>query len=306
VAGQAQRDPAGVRRVHVSLPLDGPQARAARDTLRGAELAARPGIELVVGRGEPAEHARAAADDAGALAYLGDFHSRDVAVTAPILGEAGLLQVAPVATWTGLGGATLVRLSPNDAGFARFVADWLAQRAVGSLLVIHDHDEEYGVPVAGMCVEAARARELDVRALPVWDCDDDVDAGGAAAVLYVGVAGSGAVGLWHALHARAPSAWLLGSDGVALDWLARALAPAVAERSRFFVAQRAPFAFYGYEAMALIQDSAGHDRAATVANARAAHHRESVLGRYSLDAGGLTTTSAYGVLAVVGGALAWA
>jgi branched-chain amino acid transport system substrate-binding protein len=308
VAGEAQRHPAGVR-VHVSLPLDGPQAPAARDLLRGAELAlesAGGDLELVVARDEPAENARRAAADPDALAYLGDFHSRDVAVTAPLLGEAGLLQVAPVATWTGLGGPTLVRLSPHDGVFARFMADWLAQRAVASLLIVHDHDEGYGVPVARMCVESARARGLDVRVLPVWDDDADVDVGDAAAVLYVGVAGSGAVGLWHTLHARAPSAWLLGSDGVALDWLARELRAEVAERSRFFVAQRAPFAFYGYEAMALIQDCAGLDRAATVAAARATHHRDSVLGRYSVDADGLTTTSAYGVLEVVRGELVWA
>jgi branched-chain amino acid transport system substrate-binding protein len=306
VAGQAQRDPAGVRRIHVSLPLDGPQAWAARDTLRGAELARREGFELVVARGDAAENARRAADDPDALAYLGDFHSRDVHVTAPILGEAGLLQVAPVATWTGLRGPTLVRLSPHDGVFARFVADWLAQRAVGSLLVLHDHDEGYGVPVAAMCVDAARARGLDVRALPVWDDNADVDAGGAAAVLYVGVAGRGAVELWHALHARAPSAWLLGSDGVAVSRLSRALSAEASARSRFFVAQRAPFGFYGYEAMALIQDCAGPDRAATVAAARATHHRDSVLGRYSIDADGLTTTSAYGVLEVVRGELVWA
>jgi hypothetical protein len=145
-----------------------------------------------------------------------------------------------------------------------------------------------------------------VRALPVWDDNADVSVDGAGAVLYVGAAGSGAVELWHTLHARAPTAWLLGSDGVAVDRLARALSVAAAERSRFFVAQRAPFALYGYEAMSLIQDAAGFDRAATVATARATHHRDSVLGRYSLDAAGLTTTAAYGVLAPVGGELVWA
>src|SRR5205085_12193286 len=121
------------------------------------------------------------ADDADALAYLGDLHSRDVAVTAPVLGEAGLLQVAPVATWTGLGGPTLVRLSPHDGVFARFVADWLAQRGVGSVLIVHDHDEGYGVPVGRMCVDAAGARGLAVTARPVWDSDQEVDGGDAEA-----------------------------------------------------------------------------------------------------------------------------
>ena len=60
---------------------------------------------------------------------------------------------------------------------------------------------------------------------------------------------------WHELHAAAAGLWLLGSEGVAEDWLARELAPAAAERTRFFVAQRAPWGFYGYEAMALILDA---------------------------------------------------
>jgi branched-chain amino acid transport system substrate-binding protein len=301
VAGEAQRDPPGVSRVYVSLPLDGPQAGAARDLLRGAELAAGD-AELVVLRAAPAENARRAAADPEALAYLGDFHSRDVAVTQPILAEAGLLQVAPVATWTGLGGPTLVRLSPNDAQAARAIAGWLVEHGAGALLVVHDHDEGYGIPVGRMCADAARERGLAVDALPV----DEVEPGGADAVLYVGVAGSGAIGLWHGLHARNPDLWLLGSDGVAVRWLAQALSPPVAARSRFFVAQYAAFGLFGFEAMALLLASARGDRAATVAAARATHDRDSVLGRYSLDADGLTTTTAYGELAVVGGELVWA
>jgi branched-chain amino acid transport system substrate-binding protein len=300
VAGEAQRDPAGV--IYVSLPLD---SRLGRDTLRGAELAAGD-APLTVLTGEPAENARRASADPAALAYLGDFYSRDVAVTSRILGDAHLLQVAPVATWTGLGGPTLVRLSPHDGVGARAVAAWLAEREVTSLLVIHDHDDGYGVPVGRMCADAARERGLAVTAVPVWDRDDEIELGDAEAVLYVGVAGSGAIGLWHALHARRPELWLLGSEGVAVPWLARALDPPVAARTRFFVAQRAPFAFYGYEAMALIRASLREDRAATVAAARAARDRDSIVGRYSLDADGHTTTTDYGVVAAVGGELAWA
>jgi branched-chain amino acid transport system substrate-binding protein len=300
VAGQAQRDPARV--IYVGLPLD---SRLGRDTLRGAELAAGDAAFTVL-EGEPAENARRAAADPAALAYLGDFHSRDVAVTARILGEAGLLQVAPVATWTRLGGPTLVRLSPHDGVGARAIADWLASRGVGALLVIHDHDDGYGVPVGRLCADAASDRGLAVAAVPVWDTEAEIELGDAEAVLYVGVAGSGAVGLWHALHARRPELWLLGSEGVAAPWLARALEAPVAARTRCFVAQRAPFAFYGYEAMALIRASLRADRAATVAAARATRDRDSILGRYSLDADGHTTTTDYGVVAVVGGELAWA
>jgi ABC-type branched-subunit amino acid transport system substrate-binding protein len=89
---------------------------------------------------------------------------------------------------------------------------------------------------------------------------------------------------------------------------ARELEPSAADRTRFFIAQRAPFGFYGFEAMALILDAVadgGVDRTAIVRAARTTSARDSILGRYSIDAHGHTTTTAYGRLAVVGGQLVW-
>ncbi len=309
-------------RVHASLPLTGPTAAAGRDVLRGAQLAletAGAGVELVAHDGAlgpqrdasaAVEIAKAAADDADALAYLGDFHSSQVQATAPILGEAGLLQVAPVATYAGLGGDTLVRITPHDGVGARAAAEWLAGAGVERLLVVHDYGDEYGEPVGAMTADAARARGLEVRSRLVWDHDERPadDLGDAQAVAYVGVAGSGAVALWHELHAVGPGLWLVGSDGVAAAWLARELSPQAAARTRFFVAARAPMAFYGYEAMALILDAiaaGAGERAATARAARATRDRDSVIGRYSVDADGHTTSTAYGRLAVVDGALVW-
>jgi branched-chain amino acid transport system substrate-binding protein len=308
-----------VGRIYVSLPLHGPQGAAGRGVLRGAELARERfgGPELVVldgfgadrdGTGEA--NARRAASDGEAVAYLGDFHSSQVECTAPILGAAGLLQVAPVATYVGLRGDTLVRLMPHDGVGARAIAGWLVQAGMRKLLVVHDHDEGYGEPVGAMCAQAARDRGLEVRARRVWDHDETPadDLGAAGAVLYVGVAGSGAVGLWHELHAARPELWLLGSEGVAAGWLAQALDQAAAERTRFFVANRAPLAFYGFEAMSLILDAVaagGDDRAAIVGAARATRERDSIIGRYSIDADGHTTGTSYGRLAVVGGELVW-
>jgi branched-chain amino acid transport system substrate-binding protein len=310
-----------VGRVYISLPLTGPMAHAGRDVLRGAQLAleraqgAVPEIVVLDGFAEDRDgraiaSARRAAQDGDALAYLGDFHSSQVISTAPILGLAGLLQVAPVATYAGLEGDTLVRLMPHDGIGARAIADWLKDARVRELLVVHDYSDEYGEPVGAMCADAARDRGLVVRIRPVWDHDEEpaADLGDAQAVLYVGVAGSGAIELWHALHAARPELWLLGSEGVAERWLAEALEPAAAERSRFFVANRAPLAFYGYEAMALVLDAlaAGDgERTAIARAARATRDRDSVLGRYSIDAEGHTTSTAYGRLAVVDGVLAW-
>jgi branched-chain amino acid transport system substrate-binding protein len=255
-------------------------------------------------------NARRAADDPEALAYIGDFHSSQVLETAPILGEADLLQIAPVATFVGLGGPTLVRVMPHDGVGARAIAGWLVQTGVEELLVVHDHDEGYGVPVGAMCAEAARDRGLEVRSRPAWNYDERPadDLGGAQAVLYVGVAGSGAVALWRELHEANPALWLLGSEGIALPCLARELEPPMAECTRFFVAQRAPLGFYGYEAMALALDAVATDegdRAAAVRAARSTRDRASILGHYSINEDGHTTNQAYGRLAVVGGELVW-
>jgi hypothetical protein len=63
---------------------------------------------------------------------------------------------------------------------------------VRELLVVHDHGEQYGVPVGAMCARAACERGLTVRSRPVWNHDERAaaDLGEAQAVLYVGVAGS--------------------------------------------------------------------------------------------------------------------
>ncbi len=65
---------------------------------------------------------------------------------------------------------------------------------------------------------------------------------------------------------------------------------------------------YGFEAMSLILDCVADgrgDRAATVRAARPTRDRDSLLGRYGIDADGLTTTTACGCRAVVDGQLVW-
>jgi branched-chain amino acid transport system substrate-binding protein len=306
-------------RIYASLPLAGPSGAAAREVLRGAELALdrAGGAELVVldAAGEDRDaravaNARRAAGDPHAVAYLGDFHSSQVMRSAAVLSQAGLLQVTPVATFTGLSGSTLVRLMPDDAAGARAIARWLEEAGVRRMLVVHDHDEGYGIPVGRMCTEAARRRGIDARSRPVWDHDEPMagDVGDARAVLYAGVAGSGFVGLWHGLHALDPELWLLGTEGVALPRLTRELSASAAGRTRFFGARYAPWGFYGHEAMALILDAIAEgdgDRAAIVRAARSTRDRDSLLGRYSLDAEGRTTSTAYGCFAVAGGEVVW-
>jgi hypothetical protein len=287
-------------RIYASLPLSGRAAGAGGEILAGAERALNQSgsssPELVAldtgGDAGAADAARLAASDDAAVAYLGDFYSSQVHAAQAILGPAGLLQVAPVATSVELSGPTLICLMPDDRAGARAIASWLVEAGVSDLLVVHDHDPGYGAPVGAMCVDAMRDRGLRARPRPVWNYDESPadDLGGAGAVLYAGVAGSGAERLWHDLHTSNPDLWLLGTDGVAVGWLAEALSPAAAARTRFFVPQKEPLGFYGEAAMSLILDAVaegGDDRREVVRVARAKH----------------TAPTGYGCLAVVDGEL---
>jgi ABC-type branched-subunit amino acid transport system substrate-binding protein len=301
-----------VSRVYVSLPLTGPSAAAGRELLLGLELAVArsgSGVELVVlnsfspDRDEQAlANAHRAVEDASCLAYVGDFHSSQVLATAPVLGAAGLLQVAPVATFVGLSGETLVRLWPHDGIGAAAIAGWLAARHISPVLVVHDYGDEYGEPVGAMIAAEAAQRALAVRLEPVWDDDPTrADIGDAGAIVYAGVAGQQTAALFDRLNALDPELWLVGTDGVAVPGVARALEPETAARIRFFVPQRAPVAFTGVEAMELVLAAVdeGQDRRAVVEAARDGRPRASLLGAYSIGPDGLTTRADYGRLAVV-------
>ena len=78
-----------------------------------------------------------------------------------------------MATYAGLYGDTLVRLTPHDGVGAHAIAAWLAEHGVGDVLIVHDYGDEYGEPVGAMCAQAARERGLAVRIRPVWDHDED-------------------------------------------------------------------------------------------------------------------------------------
>ena len=90
--------------------------------------------------------------------------------------------------------------------------------------------------------------------------------------------------------------------------LAKALGAGAAARTRFFSTRHAPWGFYGYEALALVQDAIalGGERAGVVRTARSMRDRDSVLGRYSIDDDGHTTSSAYAALEVRDGEIVWA
>ena len=311
-------DGGAVTRVYVSLPLSGPAAQHGREMLRGARLAAeRVDIELACadtgGRAAvklAGAHANAAAADPAAVAYLGDFSSRQVRSTAPILERAGILQVAPIASLEQLRSETLIRLVPGGHVGGATIGDWLLEVGAGDLLLVHDYGDDYAEPLAADIAAGARERGVEVRMRRVWDWDEraEDDLPGALAVLYVGVAGTGADQMFAGLHALKSELWLLGTEGIAEPWLVEALPDVVAQRMRFFVPNKAPLALYGFEAMGLILDAfsdAGHDRAGVVAASRKPGGRAGAIGRYAIEPDGQVTGTSYGRLAVVGGRLVW-
>ena len=307
-----------VARVYVSLPLSGPAAQHGREMLRGARLAAeRADIELAVadtgGRAGvklAVAQAKDAAADPTAVAYLGDFSSRQVMATGPILERAGMLQVAPIASLERLKSDTLIRLVPGGHVGGATIGDWLLEVGAGELLVVHDYGDDYAEPLAADIAAGARERGVEVRIRRVWDWDErpEDDLPGALALLYVGVAGAGADQMFAGLHALNPELWLLGTEGIAEPWLVEALPEAVAKRMRFFLPHRAPLALYGFEAMALILDAfavAGHDRASVAAASRQPRTRDGAIGRYAIEPDGQVTGISYGRLVVVDGRLLW-
>jgi len=154
---------------------------------------------------------------------------------------------------------------------------------------------------------------------------------GAQAVFFAGGTGPGTVALWKQLHSADPKLELLGSsDMVNSEFTSEIGAPAGAStylttpilptslypppaaqvlaryRRRFGAAGNA-YALYGYEAMSVVltairdAGASGNDRQAVVDQFFAIRNRDSVIGRYSIEANGETTLSPYGVDKVANG-----
>ena len=141
-------------------------------------------------------------------------------------------------------------------------------------------------------------------------------------VAYTGITANGAVRMFGRVGRTAK---LFASDGVAESGFTRRVSASAAKRLTLTVSTLAPDAYgpagaaiigsgdpyklYGYEAMKLILDGAnavGTDKLALAGWLRTAvQNRASVLGTYSLDANGDTTTRAYGLYGISRKQLVW-
>src|SRR4051812_10351081 len=138
--------------VHSALP--DPLTQAADAVLREA------GVRHVAhGDGDPVRAAELAAADDDAVALIGPFRSRDVAEAAAATAPAGLLLLAPVATWAGVTRddepgcdddpadhrGTVLRMVARDTVVAQRIAERL--RGQRALVIAGEHD--YGLQLDG-------------------------------------------------------------------------------------------------------------------------------------------------------------
>jgi len=194
--------------------------------------------------------ARAAAADHSTVAFLGPYTSGDTAIVLPILNRAGILEVAPTATYGGLtstladpaepakyyptGRRTFARVVPADG--AQAAAQVSYQRTSGCTHVfVLDDGTLYGRGLATAFARDARTAGLTVVATRVvstggrdYGSTAATVAGSADCVLFAGEPAAGVAALFGALHAAGPELKIFGTDALATEAFAASLGSAQA------------------------------------------------------------------------------
>jgi branched-chain amino acid transport system substrate-binding protein len=231
------------------------------------------------------------------------------------------------------GKRNFARLQPGDPAQAAAQVE-LMRRLLGvkKIYVLNDQDP-FEIPLAQIVAGDAKRAGIRVAGndslatTPGAVFTGEVEkivASGAQAVFFAGGDGTGTVALWKQLHSADPHLWLLGSSTMASEaftsqigssaastylttpMLPAGLYPRSAQRvlsdyRRHFTGEAGPYALYGYEAMSAVLDairaagSQGNDRQTVIDKFFAMKRRDSVIGRYSIEANGETTLSSYGV-----------
>jgi branched-chain amino acid transport system substrate-binding protein len=228
------------------------------------------------------------------------------------------------------------RVVPADHLQAAALAALMRAEGVKRVFLVDDR-EVYGTGLVRMLRRRARARGIRIagrrhlRAQNAAAIGRAIRSSHADAMFYGGIAENGAARLWRAVHRRAPRLKLFAPEGVTDRAFYRHIGAGAARRTQitnptldpaayppaaqsFLAAFRARFGhepqiygLYGYETMSVVLDAirraGSRDRAAAISAFFATRDRDSVLGRYSIDAHGDTTLRTYGVLAVRGGQL---
>jgi branched-chain amino acid transport system substrate-binding protein len=295
-ADEPQRIEGDTATVYSSLPRQGVSADTAAEVLAGERraLADRRGragglrirlreLPATDDREHPwepdlvAENAHRAADDATAIAYLGELDYGATAISLPITNDADLLQVSPSDGLTSLtqrapgrpragperyyptDRRTFVRVGPTDLDEAEAIVARLRSAGLTTFGLVYDR-EIYGRELAAELVD--RARRAGIRPVASEEYRGEVDdipdiARGLAdgrpdAVVQLGVAGRGTLPMLVAIDAALPAVPVYASSGMlALRELALPSAPAHIEAvGPAISAERA-----GYESMRLVLDA---------------------------------------------------
>ncbi len=236
------------------------------------------------------------------------------------------------------GRRTFVRLSPGDIAQAQAQVQLMKSLDVHRLYVLDDQDP-FQEPLADIVADYAERAGIDVLehdslstvsgAVFTGEVEKIVEHH-AQAVFLAGGEGQGTVALWRDLYRADPNLLLLGSSAMLSESftsqigaagantylttpvLPTGLYPQAAQRvlrdyRRTFGAEGGPYALYGYEAMTLVLDAIrgagarGNDRQTVIDGIFATRNRNSVIGRYSIEADGETTLPTYGVDRVLDG-----
>jgi branched-chain amino acid transport system substrate-binding protein len=236
------------------------------------------------------------------------------------------------------GERTFGRLPPGDTVEAAAQVRLMGQLGARRIYVIDDQDP-FQIPLsdmvatgaarAGIAVAAHDSITLAPEALYTGEVEKIVRSG-AQAVFVSGSSVAGAAGLWRQLHAADPGLLLLGPSTMANEAFTSQIGPAgpstylstpalpeslyppsagrvLSEYRRDFGADGGAYALYGYEAMSVVLDAIrgagthGNDRQVVIDRFFATRNRNSVIGRYSVNADGESSLSRYGIDRVSGG-----
>jgi branched-chain amino acid transport system substrate-binding protein len=244
--------------IYSSLPLQGDSRAQSLSVVNGEKLAldAQGGkvgnftIKYVslddstaaAGKWDPGAvsgDARKAAQDKSTIGYLGEFNSGASAISIPILNEAGILQVSPSNTATGLtrslgadkgepdkyyptGKRTYGRVVPADHIQGAAQVAYQQDNGCKKTYLLNDK-EVYGAGLAKNVVAAAKTAGLaiagntgiDPKAANYRSVATTIKATGSDCVFFGGITDNNAVQLFKDLHAAMPTAKLFGPDGVA-------------------------------------------------------------------------------------------
>lgn len=244
--------------IYSSLPLQGDSRPQSQSVVNGEKLALEAAggkvgaftIKYVslddataaAGKWDPgavSSNARKASQDAGTIAYLGEFNSGASAISIPIVNQAGILQVSPSNTYVGLtdakgadkgepdkyyptGKRNYGRVVPYDGIQAAAQATYQKDQGCTKTYILNDK-EVYGKGLGDNTAKALEAQGvtvvgndgIDTKAANFRTLAQKIKSAGADCMFFGGITDNKAAQVWTDVHAALPQAKLFGPDGVA-------------------------------------------------------------------------------------------